>query len=172
MKKINRKKAFLAIDANDVVDRMQKAVEVRNDKDLSDVLNISKSTVSSWRKRNSIPYAECVWISVEFYTSLDWIIRGIGPMVSQSDADLGDIDCELLAVFMMRLDELSRNENIENPWERALYKTRSLMSAYAKYEKMLSEEVIHHGISRDVFINHLKEAISIVPSSLEEYHTK
>lgn len=71
------------IQAEPVIDRMAKAVGVRTDRALSQVLGYGASAVSNWRTRNRVPYTECVHLAATRGMSLDWLILGIGePDVS------------------------------------------------------------------------------------------
>lgn len=69
-----------AIDANAVIDRMRQLLDVATDVALCAALDRGTSQVSTWRRRNSVPYAECVDLSVRTGASLDWLLLGLGPM--------------------------------------------------------------------------------------------
>lgn len=60
-----------------VLDRLKDVFRVSTDSELARALNSSAQTVSSWRARNSVPYAICVQIANDRGLSLDWLIRGI-----------------------------------------------------------------------------------------------
>jgi len=64
-----------------VIKRLYKIFDVSSDTNLSKSLNVGgKSTISSWRTRDSIPYSLCVDIAEEFDVSLDWLLTGKGEM--------------------------------------------------------------------------------------------
>lgn len=64
------------VNAGAVIDRMRKAVDVRTDLALGGYFGLGSSAVSNWRSRNTIPYEECVILSIRKGISLDWLILG------------------------------------------------------------------------------------------------
>lgn len=68
-----------------VVDRLLAVYGVKNDNQLSDVLDIKRSTLGNWRARDSVPYPICVSVAVEKGVSLDWLLTGVGPMYRTGD---------------------------------------------------------------------------------------
>lgn len=64
--------------SNDILDRLKIALSITSDKDLGDILGISKGAVSNWRKRNSIDLERV--FSVCEHVSFDWLISGSGEM--------------------------------------------------------------------------------------------
>lgn len=63
-----------------VLDRLHKVLGVKNDSQLCEVINASRSTVGSWIARDSVPYAICVEIALSRGVTLDWLLTGEGPM--------------------------------------------------------------------------------------------
>lgn len=68
--------AVAEVNAGAVIDRMREAVDVRTDVALGSYFGLGTSAVSNWRKRNTVPYAECVILSIRKGVSLDWLILG------------------------------------------------------------------------------------------------
>lgn len=67
--------------AKAVIGRIAQALGTKSDAELAEKLGIgSKTTVSAWRTRNSVPYAECVRVSADCNASLDWLLLGMGTM--------------------------------------------------------------------------------------------
>ncbi|MCD9124010.1 helix-turn-helix domain-containing protein [Cupriavidus sp. UGS-1] len=62
----------------DIVDRMKSVIGVSKDVDLADHLGGSRSSLSVWRKRGSIPVDECIKLALEKNISLDWLMLGRG----------------------------------------------------------------------------------------------
>lgn len=74
----------MEIQADPVIDRMRSALGLTTDRALSQYFERGPSTVSNWRKRNSVPFTECVQLAVEKGMSLDWLILGVGdPQLSR-----------------------------------------------------------------------------------------
>lgn len=66
------------LTAGPVIDRMRQVVGVATDIALGAYFGLGSSAVSNWRQRNSVPYDECVILSIRKGASLDWLILGIG----------------------------------------------------------------------------------------------
>lgn len=76
----------------EVVDRLRSALGLASDGALARHLGASRMTVSSWRTRDSRPYAACVAVAEETGVSLDWLLLGTGPMRRErSGADRGAV---------------------------------------------------------------------------------
>lgn len=99
----------MSSDAGAVLDRLRLVVNVSNDTELHKALKIkSKSTVSSWRARNSIPYAICVQIAADNAVCLDWLLTGQGEMYKGSEKQ--DMKIVKMAELMEGLDAAQRQE--------------------------------------------------------------
>lgn len=59
-----------------VLARLKSFLGVTSDAELAVVLETSPQTVSSWKRRDSIPYALCVELSGSYGVSLDWLLKG------------------------------------------------------------------------------------------------
>ncbi len=68
------------ISAAAVLDRLLPALGLKNDSELARVLGTGASTVSSWRKRDSVPFAICAEFATKHDWSLDWLMFGEGDM--------------------------------------------------------------------------------------------
>lgn len=62
-----------------VLARMKLVTQSATDSGLSSALGVSPQTVSSWKGRDSIPYAICVDLANKHGISLDWLLVGEGP---------------------------------------------------------------------------------------------
>ncbi|MFD2642534.1 helix-turn-helix domain-containing protein [Pseudomonas japonica] len=62
-----------------VLARMKLVTQSATDSSLSSALGVSPQTVSSWKGRDSIPYAICVDLAEKHGVSLDWLLVGEGP---------------------------------------------------------------------------------------------
>lgn len=69
-----------------VLDRLHKVLGVKNDSQLCEALEVSRSTVGSWIARESVPYAICVDVAAGRGISLDWLLTGEGSMLRGSTA--------------------------------------------------------------------------------------
>jgi hypothetical protein len=72
---------------DEVLARMRAALAVKNDAELSSVLGISKSAISSWKKRGKIPLETCLYISQTTMSSIESLLYGGGELKTH---DVGD----------------------------------------------------------------------------------
>jgi len=66
------------ISAAAVMNRLIPALGLKTDSDLAKLLDTAPSTISSWRKRDSVPFAICAKFAEEHGWSLDWLMFGEG----------------------------------------------------------------------------------------------
>jgi transcriptional regulator with XRE-family HTH domain len=76
-------------DVTSVLGRLAQVLGTRTGNQLADALGVSPQTISSWKSRESVPYAQCVSIAEEWSVSLDWLLTGIGPMYRGESASSG-----------------------------------------------------------------------------------
>lgn len=96
-----------------IIDRMQKALGVSSDTELAAALGIKRSTVGSWRHRESIPIDECLEIARTHGVSLDWLLLERGdPLPSPAkDEEIQRLQEELAALRT----ELKRSPAAHSP---------------------------------------------------------
>jgi hypothetical protein len=63
-------------DVVSVLSRLKTLFAVKTDADLAEAMEVPKTTLSSWKKRESVPYSECVQIAQQRRVSLDWLLAG------------------------------------------------------------------------------------------------
>jgi len=68
------------LSADAVLDRLQKALDVKSDSALSRAMGVNRATLGNWRTRDSVPYSICVNVAVEKGISLNWLLMGQGEM--------------------------------------------------------------------------------------------
>ena len=71
------------ISKSDILNRLKSLFNVSKDSELSEILGISKSTLSNWIKRDSIDY-DLVFSKCE-HANLDWLLTGQGEMLKQQN---------------------------------------------------------------------------------------
>lgn len=76
-----------ASPVNDVLERMREALGVKNDVELADALGVSKSTISSWKKRGAVPLEKCLAVSQATMCSLEVILHGSGGVRTHDVSD-------------------------------------------------------------------------------------
>lgn len=68
------------LSAESVLERLKVVLETASDSALARALDATPQTISSWKKRDSVPYAKCVSVARESGVSLDWLLTGEGTM--------------------------------------------------------------------------------------------
>lgn len=117
--------------AKEIIERMKSALGATSDQDLADLIGVAKTTVSSWRQRNSIPYKVCVklasgtWFGLEkgvdsrAKISLPWLITGEGDRMDSfepsdhHDLEGGMVDQEALSLILEVFDQETNTTIIE-----------------------------------------------------------
>lgn len=62
--------------AEQIVSRMKSVIGAEMDKDVAAYFDIKQASVHNWRKRGTVPYDQCVEMSVREGVSLDWLVLG------------------------------------------------------------------------------------------------
>mgnify|MGYP003571689253 CR=1 FL=1 len=65
------------LDINEILNRLYEKMGVSKDSEFCKKMDLKASTVSSWRKRNSIPYDMIVDLSHNANFSIDYVIKGV-----------------------------------------------------------------------------------------------
>src|SRR3979490_2060395 len=96
--------------SSDVLARLKLITATGTDAHLSEVLGVSPQTLSSWKGRESIPYAICIDLAEERGISLDWLLMGQGPMLR---CDIRATSAQMLAASPLeqQILELFRSLN-------------------------------------------------------------
>jgi len=89
-----------------VLSRLKSVTNTDTDTGLSTALGISPQTLSSWKSRESTPYAICVDIAERLDVSLDWLLMGEGPATRvdgpsrvECDDSLQPMEAEVIALL-------------------------------------------------------------------------
>jgi DNA-binding XRE family transcriptional regulator len=144
--------------ASHVIDRMKEAVDAKNDSDLAKLIGVAKTTISSWRKRNSVPYRECVDISFRYAQRLDWLLTGRGKAYELEGFRNGPIDYEVMTIVVeavehsWELDDLAQQLTLRN-------KAALICNFYRDYGRIVTEAIKTGKFSRE-------EAITLLRNSL------
>lgn len=77
-----------------VLTRLKLITGTSTDAALSLALQISPQTLSSWKGRDSTPYAICIDIAQDRGISLDWLLLGEGPILRNVATNAPDITQE------------------------------------------------------------------------------
>lgn len=122
-----------------VLTRLKLITGSSTDAALSSALNISPQTLSSWKGRDSTPYAICIDIAQTRGISLDWLLLGEGPIVRPvstitPDAPPENTPQEHTILALWRL----LNEGDKSAIQHALEEKRRLRDLELKLAEMAS----------------------------------
>lgn len=136
------------LSANAVLDRMKGSAKLKSDAELAEWLKTSRSTVSKWRKRNAIPYAEAVYLSLMMHASLDYLLTGRGTsqwsLAKGVDIDPDFIRAALLNLFSMHAVVLQPDED---PVEQIALMARGIAHQYRQAQALMHRLVDQEGLS-------------------------
>ena len=93
---------------DDIILRMKTALSLKSDRQLAHFLEIAPQSVSTWRSRNTTPYALCDQVSQKVGVSIDWLLTGEGSMYrhqanAQADTDHADSDLVYIKEYDLQL---------------------------------------------------------------------
>src|SRR5690606_6048108 len=83
----------------DVLSRLAEVYGAGTDTELARALDVTSSTISSWKARGSIPYAKCVEASQERGVSLDWLLAGLGSMYRNAEVQASGLNPRQAAIL-------------------------------------------------------------------------
>lgn len=101
-------------DAAQIIERLKRALEVSADADLAALLSVSRSTLSNWRARNSIPLAKLRPICRKYGIPLDVLLTG-GYAIDRNSSAI--LDTDILAQIFRMLDRYGFIKLPEYPGE-------------------------------------------------------
>ena len=126
--------------ADAILDRIKRIHGDETDVALSARLEIPHSTVSSWRRRGSVPLDILVQVAKSSGHSLDWLILGI-ESPQRNDSPFDDQALELAIGFTFAMHKL--DQNLAQPFFSAL------KNFYAIMVSRLSHDQTAYNWSRD-----------------------
>jgi len=68
-----------------ILERLYTALDIKKDKDFCDKYDIKSNTLSTWKKRDSIPYEKIALIANDNNISFDWLLTGKGKMLIKEE---------------------------------------------------------------------------------------
>lgn len=105
--------AKAGVNADGVINRLRLELKIETDSDLARTLGVSKTTVSTWRKRNSIPYDHVAYYAILGLIDIDFVLTGRGrfsPNVDKSESIKNkDIDYAFTEYLLSEITPLDRN---------------------------------------------------------------
>lgn len=94
------------IDANAVFERLRAAVGAENDNQLANKTGVPQTTISTWRKKNVVPFELCAKVASLYNKSMDHLIFGDGEAASIKITELSPIELELFKLCWMKAEKV------------------------------------------------------------------
>lgn len=134
------------LSAGAVLERMKEVAKLESDSELADWLKVSRSAISKWRNRNTVPYSEAVMLALFNNSSLDYILAGLQPSEEtqrqRPDQDL--IRAALLNLYAMQMFETRQGTE---PLEEIKLIAQSIAGQYERGEVMMRKLAEVDGLS-------------------------
>ena len=93
---------------------MKTVLGVTLDKELSEVLGLSRGFVSVIKNRSTIPYDECIALAVDRGISLDWLILGRGVKEAGGASPVAPIPAHLVELPFLDVQDVDTRRDQEN----------------------------------------------------------
>jgi len=118
-----------------ILARMREATGSKNDAQLASYLGVTRSVVSAWKTRGTIPYASCGQIHEQEGVSMDWLLTGKRTTSLADNVNMSDKARKILEL-VQGMDE----EQQDRVLRRALEQKRAAEKERLTQE--LREEVV------------------------------
>lgn len=127
------------IELNEVLGRISKLEQIKTDADIAQALNVSPQTMSTWKRRGTIPYERICELCTEKGYSLDCIL--LGRKEEKTEIESGLV-AEVVNAIRSKESEL-RETKLELLTEElvAMYNTIVGISSKAQREKILKSYI-------------------------------
>lgn len=61
---------------SEIINRIKQKFELKSDTQVAKLLNVEQNTLSSWKKRDKIPYEKLDQLALNYDISIEWILSG------------------------------------------------------------------------------------------------
>lgn len=150
-----RKTAIVILDderfgAAAVIERLKQALGVASDSALADALRTTRQNVSKWKARETVPYAEAVFVSFLKNVSLDYLLAGdVGEgtklrQPSKLDEDI--VRAILLNLHGFGLIDPAKGRDAKEAIQSA---AQAIVFQYARADQVVRELMEKKGLSAD-----------------------
>lgn len=149
------------IDVASIIERMKRAYEVSSDAELAEHMEIAKTTISSWRRRNSIPLDACLKAALETFLSLDELITGrpredMLPGIHDVGIDVRLMEMSMYAVDQQGIGSTGIGSQFEDDFDRSSFRARILIRNYARAAALKKEAIEKPGFTEEQFYDSLR----------------
>jgi len=169
-----------------ILNRLRKFLNVRTDKELTKILNISYSTLDTWKNRDKIPEKRLTEIAHKYNLSLDWLLTGKDNW--GMPLNTSNVIENLKSFFNLKTDEelikyLNDNlsykidSNTLNEWKKTNKVPHGLLSYIAKENNVSIDELLNNKIIQsfdndselETICNYIKELDNLSRKKVLKY---
>jgi len=68
---------------SEIINRIKQKFELKSDTQVAKLLNVEQNTLSSWKKRDKIPYEKLDEVALNNNISIEWILSGKEENISK-----------------------------------------------------------------------------------------
>lgn len=85
------------IEIKEILERIKEKLNIKNDKEIAEVLGVNQQNLTNWKARNTIPYFEIISLCLEKNINLIYILTGEkGEKTRKNDKSLSKSEIELI----------------------------------------------------------------------------
>ena len=142
--------------SSEILDRMREALSLRSDAELAQHLGVSKTTLSSWRTRNKVPYEQCIKVSTDMEIDVEWLLTGDGvllPGYKPFVFGVDNIDVDVLELAIRRAEK-----QVWNDLEHR-QKTEVIAEHYDFFRLLLEKLTDGQRMPRDAALTAMRQSI-------------
>jgi len=101
-------------DLNQIINRLKDFFQLKNETEVAKLLNVEQNTLSSWKKRDKIPYERLDEIALQNKISIEWILSGDSTDMQKNEELLryfNSLSQEKQEIYFLRIkaDVLEKN---------------------------------------------------------------
>ncbi|MBI1208371.1 MAG: hypothetical protein GC191_13935 [Azospirillum sp.] len=133
-------------DAAAILERMKPEADAQNDTELAQKLGVPRPTLTSWRKRGSVPLEKCLEFADRHLISLQWLLTGDGKKHVSGERPLS-INIDILELALSDIDRTRDSLRISNngiwppPDARFSDLADYVLGLYQKYDDLVQDAV-------------------------------
>lgn len=98
-----------------VIGRLKKALQIKEDKQMAELLGMSPAAFNGRKKSDSIPFDAVISLSAKENLDCNWLLTGEGAMLKGGGANETPVNPEIKKTMdlLLSMDELTRKKAVE-----------------------------------------------------------
>ena len=154
--------APIELNTDDIIGRMKEVMNLTTDAQLSRALGTSNKNVSSWRKRNHVPYDDVLMVALNNGTSMEYILTGKPNPGMLETLKSSPFDWDILRIVARGLikDEHMAFLDEDEVNKEAEFVASTIVVFYDRYINLMRQATANGRMSKAEFITALRTASS------------